>query len=68
MDAMKYLNLTQKYEGQINRAVSFLTKNQLLDREMWKRFVDQFRYPIDGTNNGWRGEYWGKMMRAGALV
>ncbi|MBO5700880.1 MAG: glycoside hydrolase family 127 protein [Clostridia bacterium] len=68
MDAMKYLNLTQKYEGQINRAVSFLTENQLLDREMWKRFVDQFRYPIDGTNNGWRGEYWGKMMRAGALV
>ena len=68
MDSMKYLNLTQKYSGQIDRAAEFLTKNQLLDCKMWKRFVDQFRYPIDGTNNGWRGEYWGKMMRGAALV
>ena len=68
MDAMKYLNLKQEYTGEIDRAVSFLTNNQLLDREMWRRFVDQFRNPTDGTNNGWRGEYWGKMMRAGALV
>ena len=45
-----------------------LTANQLSDREMWRRFVDQFRRPIDGVNNGWRGEYWGKMMRGAALV
>ena len=68
MDAMKYLNLKQKYTGEIDRAVAFLTKNQLCDRDSWRRFADQFRYPIDGTNNGWRGEYWGKMMRAAALV
>ena len=68
MDAMKYLTLEQKYMGQIEKAAAFLTKNQLLDREMWGRFVDQFRRPIDGTNNGWRGEYWGKMMRGASLV
>ena len=68
MDAMKYLTLEQNYRGQIEKAAAFLTKNQLLDREMWGRFVDQFRRPIDGTNNGWRGEYWGKMMRGASLV
>ena len=65
---MKYLDIKQKYEGLTARAVDFLTVNQLSDREMWRRFVDQFRRPIDGVNNGWRGEYWGKMMRGAALV
>ena len=65
---MKYLDIKQKYEGLTARTVDFLTKNQLSDRLMWRRFVDQFRRPIDGVNNGWRGEYWGKMMRGAALV
>lgn len=65
---MKYLNIKQNYTGLTERAVSFLTANQLSDREMWRRFVDQFRRPIDGVNNGWRGEYWGKMMRGAVLV
>ncbi len=46
----------------------FLTEKQLSDRTFWKKFVDQFRERIDGTNDGWRGEYWGKMMRGGVLV
>ena len=65
---MNYFNLKQKYSGLTARAVDFLTKNQLSDRDMWRRFVDQFRRPIDGVNNGWRGEYWGKMMRGAVLV
>lgn len=65
---MNYLNLRQKYTGQTARAVSFVTENQLLDVELWRRFVDQFRNPADGKNNGWRGEYWGKMMRGASLV
>lgn len=65
---MKYLNIKQNYTGLTERAVAFLTANQLSDREMWRRFVDQFRRPIDGVNNGWRGEYWGKMMRGAVLV
>ena len=65
---MNYINLKQKYSGLTARAVDFLTKNQLSDRDMWRRFVDQFRRPLDGVNNGWRGEYWGKMMRGAVLV
>ena len=65
---MNYLNIKQKYTGLTEHAVDFLTANQLSDREMWRRFVDQFRRPIDGVNNGWRGEYWGKMMRGAVLV
>ncbi len=65
---MNYLNIKQNYAGLTERAVGFLTANQLSDREMWRRFVDQFRRPIDGVNNGWRGEYWGKMMRGAVLV
>lgn len=67
-DSMKYLNITQKYNGLTEKTVSFLTRNQLLDRKTWAKFVDQFRHPIDGGNNGWRGEYWGKMMRGAVLV
>jgi DUF1680 family protein len=65
---MNYLNLRQKYTGQTARAAAFVTENQLLDRGLWRRFVDQFRNPADGNNNGWRGEYWGKMMRGASLV
>ena len=32
------------------------------------RFVEEFRAQLDGTNQGWRGEFWGKMLRGGALV
>ena len=54
--------------GAIHNAAMFLQKEQLLDSMLWKRFVDQFRSGIDGENRGWRGEYWGKMIRGGALV
>ncbi len=67
-DSMHFISNGQLYRGLSKKTSDFLLKNQLLDRATWKKFVDQFRYPIDGTNNGWRGEYWGKMMRGGALV
>ena len=57
-----------KYNGIANDAAEFLVREHLLNREMWKKFVDQYRIQSDGKNNGWRGEYWGKMMRGAALV
>ncbi|MBQ3706364.1 MAG: glycoside hydrolase family 127 protein [Clostridia bacterium] len=37
---------------------------QLLDRSLWKKFVDLFKNPgVDDRDWGWRCEYWGKMMR-----
>ena len=35
--------------------------------DLWKRFVQQFREDAD-YDAGWRGEYWGKMMRGACFV
>jgi len=43
-------------------------ENQLLDAETWALLVEQFRVQDDSDNYGWRGEYWGKMMRGACLV
>ncbi len=54
--------------GLVNYAARFFEEEQLKDRVLWKRFVEQFRVCSDTVNLGWKGEYWGKMMRGGALV
>ncbi len=67
-DKLFYVSAEQHYEGESDRAVRFIEKEQIMDRFLWKRFVDQFREQLDGTNQGWRGEYWGKMMRGAVTV
>ena len=57
-----------KFNGIANNTALFFQNEQLMDRALWAKFVDQFRVREDGDNNGWRGEYWGKMMRGGALI
>ena len=57
-----------KLYGVINNAAEFIQKQQLCDRVLWAKFVNQFRLQPDADNKGWRGEYWGKMMRGGALI
>lgn len=56
------------FAGCIHDTAMFLQREQLADTVQWKRFVDQFRDGIDAQNRGWRGEYWGKMMRGAVLV
>ncbi len=48
-------------------SIQYIQDIQLLDRALWKRFVDQFREDAD-FDAGWRGEYWGKMMRGACFV
>ena len=50
------------------KAAEFLTEYHLCNKEMWKRFADVYREQTDGQNMGWRGEYFGKMMRGAVLV
>ena len=57
-----------RFTGLADRAAHFMQENQLFDVSLWKKFVDVFRSQPDAVNQGWRGEYWGKMMRGGALV
>ena len=61
-----YANSYQ-YDGVIGWFSRFIEEFQLLDPVHWKRFVDQFRIHSD-TEKGWRGEYWGKMMRGACFV
>ena len=56
------------YRGFMNDAFKFTEDNQLLNEEMWERFVRQYREPDADKDGGWRGEYWGKCMRAAAFV
>ncbi len=67
-DSMYFADASQKYTGLANNTAEFLQKVQLTDVALWKCFVQQFRDQIDGTNNGWRGEYWGKMIRGAVFV
>ncbi len=67
-DSMKVLNIKYSLRGLCAECGEFLTERQLSRGELWARFVDQFRVRSDGDNSGWRGEYWGKMMRGGVLV
>ena len=56
-----------KFHGLADQAAQFLQREQLMDITFWAKFVDLFRSQPDGLK-GWRGEYWGKMMRGAALV
>ena len=56
------------FEGVADQAAKFLQKEQLSDPALWAKFVDLYRSQPDGENQGWRGEYWGKMMRGAVLV
>lgn len=57
-----------RLRGCIHDAAIFLQEEQLKDVALWGRFVEQYRACVDGENRGWRGEYWGKMMRGAVLV
>ena len=67
-DTLYHSTARQRYDGCADAAVRFLTVEQLTDKTLWRRFVNQFREQIDGENRGWRGEYWGKMMRGAVTV
>ena len=56
-----------KYNGFFDKAVKFIEKEQLLRTDLWIRIVQQFKEDAD-HEGGWRGEYWGKMMRGACFV
>ena len=54
--------------GYCGKMIDYTVKNQLLDVDTWALLVNQFRLRQDSANDGWRGEYWGKMMRGASLT
>lgn len=57
-----------KFDEITNKTMKFTEDKQLLDADLWATFVEQFKEQPDGSDGGWRGEYWGKMMRGGCFV
>ncbi|MBQ8658060.1 MAG: glycoside hydrolase family 127 protein [Clostridia bacterium] len=57
-----------KYVGRADFINSFMLKEQLYDKTLWKIFVDQFRERKDGEKGTWLGEFFGKMMRGACLT
>lgn len=55
------------FDGFIDRYIRYIEDFQLLDEDLWARFVQQFNEDAD-YDAGWRGEYWGKMMRGAAMT
>ena len=71
MDRMKLspvssLRIDPRGEG--GACADFLFRTQLTDMPLWEKFVEQFRQMPDGADAGWRGEFWGKMMRGAAMI
>ena len=57
-----------RFDGVINAAARYIENFDTTDPAVWARFVDQFRICSDSDDKGWRGEYWGKMMRGASFV
>ncbi len=55
------------YDNFLHDVFTFVEDFQLLNDELWERFVCQFTHDAD-YDAGWRGEYWGKMMRGACFV
>ena len=58
---------TARYTGFVDGAIRYIEQFQLLRPELWRRFVQQFREDAD-YDAGWKGEYWGKMMRGACFT
>ncbi len=57
-----------RYIGFVDEAFDYIKQFQLMNPELWHRFVQQFREEDADYESGWRGEYWGKMMRGACFV
>lgn len=61
-----YHNCCQ-FDGFIDRYIRFIENFQLLNKDTWSRFVQQYRDNAD-DDQLWRGEFWGKMMRGACFT
>ncbi len=56
------------WTGDAAERIFFCLDRQLYDVTLWREVAELFGSDCDDANRGWRGEYWGKMMRGGCLV
>lgn len=61
-------NTTFRFLGITDETFHFMEDFDLKDATCWARFVEQYRVKADQKDRGWKGEFWGKMMRGASLV
>ncbi len=59
---------TPKFDQATDRYYRVVTEGQLADVELWRLLERQYDIKWDGVDGGWRGEYWGKLMRGACMV
>ncbi len=66
----QYMDVTfyREFSGIMDKQARFIEENQLFNEEDWELFVHQFEIAPDDEDNGWRGEYFGKMMRGACMT
>lgn len=52
-----------KYSEYTDKLISFVSELQLKDIDLWQLTARQFGEHSDAADYGWRGEFWGKLMR-----
>ncbi len=67
-DKDKQIAFSAKYSLPLDEYFSYLSERQLKDDSLWALLVEQFENKSDICDNGWRGEYWGKLMRGASLI
>ena len=60
--------LSARFTGRAAEVYALVRREQAMNAPLWRRFADQFRLRPDAADGGWRGEYWGKTMRAAAFL
>ncbi|MBR2968300.1 MAG: glycoside hydrolase family 127 protein [Clostridia bacterium] len=57
-----------KYSDKWEEFFSLISEKQMKDEILWQLLVRQYVCKTDDVDEGWRGEYWGKLMRGGVLI
>lgn len=58
---------TISLKGYSKQLLDYINNVQFFDESIYKLFVNQFRIHPD-IDNGWRGEFWGKLIRSACSV
>lgn len=56
------------YTKNADEMIRLVEREQLTDRSLWTLVVKQFEGTPDDADLGWRGEYWGKLMRGACMT
>ena len=56
------------YTGRADAMIRFVQDKQLKEPQLWQLAAEQFTAPVDDADLGWRGEYWGKLMRGACMT